>query len=205
MKKSLKNDKKVNTSLVLDKNKKKCDSFKDNSCLELNCRDDLFSKIISLTQQEENNTNSDIINNNKNEVEKFSNNIEESIRKKFHKSIFTKFCQAINKYDLISPNDKIAVLASNTKCQIIECFNKFEVAEAANLIVSFAELFVNFSYSLSTMNMRLFDFRIVASAVAVVVLGRQKFIFVSFVVLLISYAFAWISREEFLPIDTDFQ
>lgn len=115
MKKSLKNDKKVNTSLVLDKNKKKCDSFKDNSCLELNCKDDLFSKIISLTQQEENNINSDIINNNKNEVEKFSNNIEESIRKKFHKSIFTKFCQAINKYDLISPNDKIAVCISGGK------------------------------------------------------------------------------------------
>ena len=36
-------------------------------------------------------------------------------------------------------NDKIAVLANNTKTQIIEHFNKFEVAEAANLIVSFAD------------------------------------------------------------------
>lgn len=36
-------------------------------------------------------------------------------------------------------NSKIAVLAQNTKSQIIKCFNKFEVAEAANLIVGFAD------------------------------------------------------------------
>lgn len=42
-------------------------------------------------------------------------NVETSIRKKFHKSIFTKFCQAINEYDLINPNDKIAVCISGGK------------------------------------------------------------------------------------------
>ena len=34
---------------------------------------------------------------------------------------------------------KIAVMANNTKTQIIECFNKFEIAEAANSIVEFAD------------------------------------------------------------------
>lgn len=35
---------------------------------------------------------------------------------------------------------KIAVIANNTKNRIIECFNKFEIAEASNLIVEFADL-----------------------------------------------------------------
>lgn len=41
--------------------------------------------------------------------------VETSIRKKFHKSIFTKFCQAINDYDLVSPGDKIAICISGGK------------------------------------------------------------------------------------------
>ena len=41
--------------------------------------------------------------------------IEKSIRKKFHKELFTKFCKAINEYDLIQPNDKIAVCISGGK------------------------------------------------------------------------------------------
>ena len=36
-------------------------------------------------------------------------------------------------------NNKIAVLAQNTKQQIINCFNNYEIAEASNLIVSFAD------------------------------------------------------------------
>ena len=41
--------------------------------------------------------------------------IEKSLQKKFHKDIFCKFCKAINEYDLIQPNDKIAVCISGGK------------------------------------------------------------------------------------------
>lgn len=41
--------------------------------------------------------------------------IEESIRKKFYKELFSKFAKAINEYDLIQPNDKIAVCISGGK------------------------------------------------------------------------------------------
>ncbi len=41
--------------------------------------------------------------------------VEESIRKRFKKELFSKFCRAINDYDLIAPNDKIAVCISGGK------------------------------------------------------------------------------------------
>ena len=41
--------------------------------------------------------------------------VEISIQKKFHKEIFSNFCKAINTYNLISPNDKIAVCISGGK------------------------------------------------------------------------------------------
>lgn len=40
---------------------------------------------------------------------------EISIRKKFHKDIFSKFCKAINEYELLQPNDKVAVCISGGK------------------------------------------------------------------------------------------
>ena len=44
-----------------------------------------------------------------------TNAIELSIRKKFHKNIFSRFAKAINVYDLVQPNDKIAVCISGGK------------------------------------------------------------------------------------------
>ena len=41
--------------------------------------------------------------------------VELSLRKKFHKSLFSKFCQALNEYELIKPHDKIAVCISGGK------------------------------------------------------------------------------------------
>jgi len=41
--------------------------------------------------------------------------VEDSIRKKFHKSLFTPFAKGINKYDMIQPGDKIAVCISGGK------------------------------------------------------------------------------------------
>ena len=41
--------------------------------------------------------------------------VEQSLRKQFHKTLFNKFCQALNEYDLIQPHDKIAVCISGGK------------------------------------------------------------------------------------------
>lgn len=49
------------------------------------------------------------------ENQKKQEKFELSIRKKFHKDIFSKFAKAINEYDLLEPNDKIAVCISGGK------------------------------------------------------------------------------------------
>lgn len=41
--------------------------------------------------------------------------VELSIRKKFHKQLFSRFAKALNEYKLIEPNDKIAVCISGGK------------------------------------------------------------------------------------------
>lgn len=41
--------------------------------------------------------------------------VESSIRKNFRRTLFAKFCRALNEYDLIQPHDKIAVCISGGK------------------------------------------------------------------------------------------
>ncbi len=41
--------------------------------------------------------------------------VEKSIRKKFHKALFTKFAKAINEYDMLRENDHVAVCISGGK------------------------------------------------------------------------------------------
>ncbi len=41
--------------------------------------------------------------------------IENGLRKRFHKRLLTRFCKAVNNYELISPGDKIAVCMSGGK------------------------------------------------------------------------------------------
>ena len=45
--------------------------------------------------------------------------VEESIRKRFHKELFSKFAKAINDYDLIQKNDRIAVCISGGKDSMV--------------------------------------------------------------------------------------
>lgn len=60
--------------------------------------------------------------------------IEKSIRKKFHKQLFSKFAKAINTYELVKEHDKIAVCISGGKdsmlmaklFQELKLHNKFE-------------------------------------------------------------------------------
>ena len=55
-------------------------------------------------------------------------------------NMLVKYFDGEIKQDFVSDNtNKIAILAENTKQQIINCFNNYEIAEAANLIVSFAD------------------------------------------------------------------
>ena len=60
---------------------------------------------------------SENVNNNKTSKtdEQIALKAEESIRKKFHRELLTKFCQAINDYELVLPGDKIAVCVSGGK------------------------------------------------------------------------------------------
>lgn len=54
--------------------------------------------------------------------------VELSIRKKFHKSIFSKFAKAINAYEMLSPGDRVAVCISGGKDSMLmaKCFQELQ-------------------------------------------------------------------------------
>lgn len=47
--------------------------------------------------------------------EEKQNDVEQSIRKKFHKTLFTPFAKGINAYDMLHPGDRVAVCISGGK------------------------------------------------------------------------------------------
>ena len=51
----------------------------------------------------------------KQEADEICDSVEKSLRKKFHKNIFSKFAKAINKYELVKEGDRIAVCISGGK------------------------------------------------------------------------------------------
>lgn len=65
--------------------------------------------------------------------------IEKSIRKKFHKSIFSRFTKAINEYELVKEGDKIAVCISGGKDSMLmaKLFQELQKHRKVNFEVIF--------------------------------------------------------------------
>lgn len=65
--------------------------------------------------------------------------VEQSIRKKFKKAIWSKFTRAINTYDLVKPGDKIAVCISGGKDSMLmaKCFQELKLHNKFDFEVKF--------------------------------------------------------------------
>lgn len=61
--------------------------------------------------------------------ESVADRVEKSIRKKYKKNIWSKFTKAINTYELVKPNDKIAVCISGGKDSMLmaKCFQELKL------------------------------------------------------------------------------
>lgn len=65
--------------------------------------------------------------------------VEQSIRKKFKKTIWSKFTKAINTYDLVKPGDRIAVCISGGKDSMLmaKCFQELKLHNKFDFEVKF--------------------------------------------------------------------
>ncbi len=65
--------------------------------------------------------------------------VEKSLRKKFKKSIWSKFTKAINTYELVKPGDKIAVCISGGKDSMLmaKCFQELKLHNKFDFEVKF--------------------------------------------------------------------
>ena len=80
----------------------------------------------------------------KEEMDKDQNNekakeVEQSLRKKFKKKIWSKFTKAINTYELVKPGDRIAVCISGGKDSMLmaKCFQELKVHNKFDFEVKF--------------------------------------------------------------------
>ena len=62
--------------------------------------------------------------------------IEKAIQKKYRKEIFSKFVKAVKEFNLVQPNDKIAVCISGGKDSFLlaKCFQ--ELKDTTNLVLN---------------------------------------------------------------------
>ena len=69
----------------------------------------------------------------------FAKDVEQSLRKKFRKSIWCKFTKAINEYELVKPGDKIAVCISGGKDSMLmaKCFQELKLHNKFDFEVKF--------------------------------------------------------------------
>ena len=65
--------------------------------------------------------------------------VEQGLRKKFHRVIFSRFAKAIKTYDLIQPNDRIAVCISGGKDSMLmaKCFQELKLHNKFDFEVKF--------------------------------------------------------------------
>lgn len=65
---------------------------------------------------------------NKTETGSFARQVELSIRKKFHKDIFSRFAKAVNVYELLKEGDRVAVCISGGKDSMLmaKCFQELQ-------------------------------------------------------------------------------
>ena len=71
--------------------------------------------------------------------DEFAKNVEQSLRKKFKKKIWSKFTKAINTYELVKPGDRIAVCISGGKDSMLmaKCFQELKLHNKFDFEVKF--------------------------------------------------------------------